>query len=48
MYRTFNMGMGWVFVLSEDDVDTVLKMTDGKVVGEIVDEGLRLGDMELK
>ena len=48
MYRTFNMGMGWVFVLSEDDVDAVLKMTDGKVVGEIVDEGLRLGDMELK
>ena len=48
MYRTFNMGMGWVFVLPEDDVDTVLKMTDGKVVGEIVDEGLRLGDMELK
>ncbi|MDF0592375.1 phosphoribosylformylglycinamidine cyclo-ligase [Methanotrichaceae archaeon M04Ac] len=48
MYRTFNMGMGWVFVLPEDDADTVLKMTDGKVVGEIVDEGLRLGDMELK
>ena len=48
MYRTFNMGMGWVFVLPEDDVDAVLGMTDGKVVGEIVDEGLRLGDMELK
>lgn len=48
MYRTFNMGMGWVFVLPEDDVDTVLKMTDGKLVGEITDSGLRLGDMELK
>jgi len=48
MYRTFNMGMGWVFVLPEDDADAVLKMTDGKVVGEIVDEGLRLGDIELK
>jgi len=48
MYRTFNMGMGWVFVLSEDEVDTVLKMTDGKLVGEITDSGLLLGDMELK
>jgi len=48
MYRTFNMGMGWVFVLPEGDVDAVLKMTDGKLVGEITDSGLRLGDMELK
>jgi phosphoribosylformylglycinamidine cyclo-ligase len=48
MYRTFNMGMGWVFVLPEDDVDAVLGMTDGKLVGEITDSGLRLGDMELK
>jgi len=32
MYRTFNMGMGWVFVLPEEkDVD--LKITDGKIVG---------------
>lgn len=48
MYRTFNMGMGWVFVIPEDDVDAVLGMTDGKVVGEITDSGLRLGDLELK
>ncbi len=48
MYRTFNMGMGWVFVLPEDDVDAVLDMTDGKLVGEITESGLRLGDMELK
>ena len=48
MYRTFNMGMGWVFVLPEDDVDAVLGMTDGKLVGEITESGLRLGDMELK
>jgi phosphoribosylformylglycinamidine cyclo-ligase len=48
MYRTFNMGMGWVFVLPEDDVDAVLGMTDGKLVGEITDSGLLLGDMELK
>lgn len=48
MYRTFNMGMGWVFVLPEGDVDEVLDMTDGKLVGEITDSGLRLGDMELK
>ena len=48
MYRTFNMGMGWVFVLPEDDVDAVLDMTDGKLVGEITESGLLLGDMELK
>lgn len=48
MYRTFNMGMGWVFVLPEDYADAVLGMTDGKVVGEITDSGLLLRDMELK
>ncbi|MHC1631411.1 MAG: phosphoribosylformylglycinamidine cyclo-ligase [Methanotrichaceae archaeon] len=48
MYRTFNMGMGCVVILPEDDADIACKMTDGKVVGSIVDEGLKLGKMELK
>jgi len=48
MYRTFNMGMGWVVILPEEDAKVALKMTDGKIIGSITESGLRLGDMELK
>lgn len=48
MYRTFNMGMGWVIILPEEDAKVALKMTDGKIIGSITESGLRLGDMELK
>ena len=44
MYRTFNMGMGYVFVVSESDAEKVLKIVpDAKVVGKIIEEeGIRL------
>ncbi len=44
MYRTFNMGMGYLFVVPEESVSTVLCLVpDGKVVGKITDEpGVRL------
>ncbi len=49
MYRTFNMGMGWVVVLPEDEAEDACKMTDGaKIVGSIVKSGLKLGEMELR
>jgi len=48
MYRTFNMGMGWVVILPEEDAEAALKMTDGKVVGSITESGLKLGEIELR
>ena len=35
MFRTFNMGVGMVLAVSEENVDNVLKNSDGYVIGEI-------------
>ena len=35
MYRTFNMGVGMVLVVSAENVDAVLANTDGYVIGQI-------------
>jgi phosphoribosylformylglycinamidine cyclo-ligase len=35
MYRTFNMGVGMVLVVSTENVDSVLANTDGYVIGHI-------------
>lgn len=35
MYRTFNMGVGMVLVVSSENVDSVLAKTDGYVIGHI-------------
>jgi phosphoribosylformylglycinamidine cyclo-ligase len=35
MYRTFNMGVGMVLVVSPQNVDDVLANCDGYVIGEI-------------
>ncbi|MDD2886264.1 MAG: phosphoribosylformylglycinamidine cyclo-ligase [Aliarcobacter sp.] len=37
MYRTFNMGVGMVLVVSAENVDAVLANTDGYVIGHIAD-----------
>ena len=37
MYRTFNMGVGMVLVVSEQNVDAVLTNTDGYVIGHIAE-----------
>jgi len=37
MYRTFNMGVGMVLVVSEQNVDFVLQNSDGYVMGELKD-----------
>jgi phosphoribosylformylglycinamidine cyclo-ligase len=47
MYKTFNMGMGFLIVLPEQDANKVAEITGGKVVGEIVDSGIRVGDLEI-
>jgi phosphoribosylformylglycinamidine cyclo-ligase len=49
MYRTFNMGMGYAYVVPEKSVEAVRKIVpEAKVVGEIVPEaGVWLRDMEI-
>ena len=39
MYRTFNMGMGYVIIASKEDAGAIVKMTDGRIVGRIIKEG---------
>jgi phosphoribosylformylglycinamidine cyclo-ligase len=49
MYRTFNMGMGYAYVVSKGSVAAVLKRVKGaQVVGKVVKEpGAWLGDIEI-
>jgi len=49
MYRTFNMGMGYAYVVPEKSVSCVLKMVNGaQAVGKVVREpGAFLGDLEI-
>jgi len=39
MYRTFNMGMGYVIITDKESAGAIVKMTDGKIAGSIVQEG---------
>jgi phosphoribosylformylglycinamidine cyclo-ligase len=48
MYRTFNMGMGFVVVVPQSEAKEASKMMGGKIVGEIVDEGIFVKGMEIK
>ena len=48
MYRTFNMGMGFLVILSEKDGKKALKITDGKIVGEIVEKGIAVRDIVIQ
>lgn len=36
MYRTFNMGIGMIAVVNEENVNQILKKTDAKVIGTII------------
>ncbi|WP_319377924.1 phosphoribosylformylglycinamidine cyclo-ligase [uncultured Methanocorpusculum sp.] len=39
LYRTFNMGMGFVFIVPKESVEAVLSMVEGaKVVGRVIEE----------
>lgn len=50
MYRTFNMGMGFVVVLPEEQADEACRIMGpgSKVVGRIVEGGLRAGSIRLR
>lgn len=47
MYRTFNMGMGFVAVVPESDAGEACRITGGKVIGTIIREGLRAASLAL-
>lgn len=47
MYQTFNMGMGFCIIADEKDVNGILKITKGKVVGRI-EKGKGIEVKELK
>jgi phosphoribosylformylglycinamidine cyclo-ligase len=49
MYRTFNMGMGYAYIVPGDSAASVQKAVRGaKVVGEVTEEpGVRLGAIEI-
>ncbi len=48
MYKTFNMGMGFVVVLPKKEAKEASKMMGGKIVGEIVEEGIFVEGLEIK
>jgi phosphoribosylformylglycinamidine cyclo-ligase len=48
MYKTFNMGMGFVVVLPKKFASIAAGMIGGKIVGEIVEEGIRVDGLEIK
>ncbi len=48
MYKTFNMGMGFLVVLSKSEAKKAARMLGGKIVGEIVEKGIFVGGMEIK
>ena len=48
MYKTFNMGMGFVVVLPKKFASIATGMIGGKIIGEIVEEGIRVDGLEIK
>jgi phosphoribosylformylglycinamidine cyclo-ligase len=45
MYRTFNMGMGFIIILPPEQAEKAAHMTGGKIVGCITEKGIRVGDL---
>ncbi len=45
MYRTFNMGMGFVIILPQEQAKKAADMTGGKIVGRITEKGIKVGDL---
>jgi len=45
MYQTFNMGMGFVIVLPQEDVQKAVEITGGKVVGRITNSGIKVKEL---
>jgi phosphoribosylformylglycinamidine cyclo-ligase len=47
MYKTFNMGMGFIIVLPEQDAQRAADITGGRIVGKITGSGIRVGELEI-
>jgi phosphoribosylformylglycinamidine cyclo-ligase len=48
LYRTFNMGMGFVAALNPEDADALADVTDGQVVGHVAEgTGVAVDGLEL-
>jgi phosphoribosylformylglycinamidine cyclo-ligase len=45
MYKTFNMGMGFVIILPQDQAEKAASMTGGKIVGRITEKGIKVGNL---
>jgi phosphoribosylformylglycinamidine cyclo-ligase len=47
MYRTFNMGMGYVIICDKQDAGPIVKMTDGSIVGKVVKQGCTIRGIKM-
>jgi phosphoribosylformylglycinamidine cyclo-ligase len=45
MYKTFNMGMGFLLVLPEKDAARAVELTCGKIVGRITESGIKVKEL---
>lgn len=50
MYKTFNMGMGFAVVIPKSEEREAIRITRGKIVGEVVEKekGIKVGDVKLE
>ena len=49
MCKTFNMGMGFAVVIPKNEEHKAIRITGGKIVGEVVKEerGITVGDVKV-
>lgn len=47
MYRTFNMGMGFVIIMPQKDAAKAVELTGGKIVGRITESGIRVKELTI-
>ena len=45
MYKTFNMGMGFLIILPEEDAQRAAELAGGKIVGRISEGGIKVKDL---
>ena len=47
MYKTFNMGMGFLIVLPEKDAARAVELTGGKIVERITESGIKVKELKI-
>ena len=49
MYKTFNMGMGFAVIIPESEEHEAIRITKGKIVGEVTEKegGIKVGDVKV-